>query len=117
MTEACVHVWEFVVDEARRAEFEHHYGPRGTWAVLFSRATGYLGTQLLTDEATPGRYLTIDRWQSAEAYRAFRARYDAEYAALDRQCAALTRHERALGSFVEIPPLTRGGTRGAAPER
>ena len=104
MAEAFVYVWEFQVDETRSVDFERHYGPCGTWAALFARAPGYLGTQLLRDEATPGRYLTIDRWQSAEAYRAFRARYDAEYAALDRQCGAYTRQERAIGSFAEITP-------------
>jgi len=56
-----------VIDDTRRTEFELRYGPRGAWAVLFGRAQGFLGTQLLRDEATPGRCLTIDRWQSAEA--------------------------------------------------
>ena len=104
MAESFIHVWEFVIDDARRTEFELRYGPRGAWAVLFGRAQGFLGTQLLRDEATPGRYLTIDRWQSAEAYRAFRTQFGAEYAALDRQCAAYTRQERAIGSFTEITP-------------
>jgi heme-degrading monooxygenase HmoA len=96
-------VWEFTVDDARRAEFELHYAPRGTWAGLFARAPGFLGTQLLRDEAVPGRYLTVDRWRSAEDYRQFRARFGAEYAALDQRCAALTREERSLGSYTEVP--------------
>jgi heme-degrading monooxygenase HmoA len=102
MAESFVHVWEFLVDDARRIEFERHYGPRGSWAALFGRAPGYLGTELLRDEATAGRYLTLDRWRSAAAYRAFREQSAAEYAALDLECEALTRAERALGSFVEI---------------
>jgi len=104
MAGSFVYVWEFVVDGARRVEFEHHYGPRGSWAALFRRANDYLGTELLSDEATAGRYLTIDRWRSAEAYRAFRSRFATEYAALDRQCEAFTREERSLGSFTEIVP-------------
>jgi heme-degrading monooxygenase HmoA len=55
-------LWEFTVAAARQAEFEAHYGPDGTWARLFSRADGYLGTELLRDRADPLRYLTIDRW-------------------------------------------------------
>ena len=102
MAESFVYVWEFVVDDARRVEFERHYGPRGTWAALFARAHGYLGTELLRDETTPGRYLTLDRWSSASAYRAFREQSAAAYAALDEECEALTRSERALGSFTEI---------------
>jgi heme-degrading monooxygenase HmoA len=102
MAGSFVYVWEFVVDDARRAEFERHYGPRGSWADLFRRANDYLGTELLSDGTTAGRYLTIDRWRSAESYRAFREEFASEYAALDRRCEALTREERALGSFTEI---------------
>ena len=122
MAESFIHVWEFVIDDARRTEFELHYGPRGAWAVLFRRAQGFLGTQLLRDEASPGRYLPIDRWQGVEAYREFRRQFGEEYAALDRQCAAYTRQERAIGSFTEShldlgasdrprAPLTDGGAR------
>ena len=40
-----VHVWELLIDETQRAEFELRYGPRGTWAALFARASGYaIGT-------------------------------------------------------------------------
>lgn len=96
------YVWEFAVAAARRAEFEHEYGPEGRWVALFRNAPGYLGSWLLHDDATPGRYLTIDRWRSAADYRAFRAEHVAEYDALDRECAALTLAERAIGSFAEI---------------
>jgi len=102
MPDTCVYMWEFMVDDVQRIEFEHHYGPSGTWAALFGRARGYLGTKLLRDEATAGRYLTIDRWESKTAYRSFRSEFATEYSALDLQCEALTREERALGCFAEI---------------
>ena len=94
-------VWEFLVEDRTSAEFERHYGPAGTWAALFHKAPGYLGTLLLKDISAPGRYLTIDRWQSAEAYRAFRGSFADAYAALDRQCEALTRSEHEIGVFTE----------------
>jgi heme-degrading monooxygenase HmoA len=106
MAERHVVIWEFTVDEAARAEFEQHYGPQGSWAALFHRAPGYLGTLLLRDASTPGRYLTIDRWQSLDAYSRFRAQFADDYAALDRQCERLTRAERALGTFTEAPTTT-----------
>ena len=103
MTASYVCVWEFTIDDTARGVFERHYGPRGSWAALFGRADGFAGTQLLRDEAAPGRYLTVDRWRSEAAYRAFRTDFAAEYAALDRECEALTRDECALGSFTEVP--------------
>lgn len=96
-----VTVWEFRVRGDRREEFERHYAPQGSWAGLFRRAAGYAGTELLRDRSDALRYLTIDRWASAEAYRAFRAEFAAPYAALDERCAGLTTHEAALGEYEE----------------
>ncbi len=61
------------------AGFERAYGPGGDWAQFFTDATGYIGTELLRDAETPGRYLVIDRWDSAGAYNSFAARHREEY--------------------------------------
>jgi hypothetical protein len=39
-------------------------------------------------------YLTMDGWESRQAYEEFRAKHGAEYAALDKQCEDLTEMER-----------------------
>ena len=59
--------------------FERAYGADGEWAQFFAGATGYIGTELLRDVETPGRYLVIDRWESADAYNAFAAEHREEY--------------------------------------
>jgi heme-degrading monooxygenase HmoA len=61
------------------AEFESAYGPEGAWAAFFRQGRGYIGTELLRDVETPGRYLVVDRWESAEAYNAFAAEHRDEY--------------------------------------
>ena len=58
-------------------------------------------TSLLKDAATPGRYLTVDRWQSEAFYRAFRESYSVQYSQLDQECEQLTTSERLLGEFHE----------------
>ena len=93
-------LWEFAVRPGREAEFERGYGPEGAWAQLFRRARGYLGTELLRDCADPLRYVTVDRWESAEAFRAFRDAFAAEYARLDREFEPLTAREAPLGEFA-----------------
>jgi heme-degrading monooxygenase HmoA len=95
-------VWEFAVDAAQRAEFETRYGPDGAWARLFRRAAGYRGTELLRDRTNALRYVTIDRWESLEAFQAFHARYGAEYARLDRECESLTAREARIGEFEPV---------------
>jgi heme-degrading monooxygenase HmoA len=59
--------------------FERAYGPSGEWAHFFQDASGYIGTELLRDVEVPGRYLVVDRWQSAEAYNAFATEHREEY--------------------------------------
>jgi heme-degrading monooxygenase HmoA len=66
--------------EVRDAEqFEAVYGPQGDWATFFGAAPGYIGTELLRDVEIAGRYLVVDRWESAEAYNAFAAAHRDEY--------------------------------------
>ncbi len=96
------YVWEFLVPPESEASFRDLYGPRGGWVRLFQRASGYLGTVLLADRQQPGRYVTIDRWRSEAAFRAFRERFGAEFAALDAQGGSLTSAETHLGSFEEV---------------
>lgn len=93
-------VWEFQVAPPAEAEFRRHYGPGGSWARLFRRSPGYIETLLLHDAAVPQRYVTVDLWESAPAFEAFRERFADEYAALDARCEQLTTREVDLGSFV-----------------
>jgi len=96
---AYAYVWEFEVRPERAAEFEHHYGPDGSWVRLFRTAPGYVDTVLLRDRIHPSRFVTIDRWESERACQDFRAAQDAAFASLDARCAALTIAERELGRF------------------
>ena len=59
--------------------FERAYGPEGEWAHFFRLGRGYIGTELLRDVETPGRYLVVDRWQTADAYNTFAAEHREEY--------------------------------------
>jgi heme-degrading monooxygenase HmoA len=61
------------------AGFERAYGPDGDWAQFFAGANGYIGTELLRDVETPGRFLVIDRWDSADAYNSFASEHREEY--------------------------------------
>jgi len=104
MSDCYVCLWEFIVPPASDAEFRQHYGPEGVWSELFRRHPGYLETLLLADPAHPGRYLTLDRWQSEEAHRAFKEKADGAYAELDRRCEHLTLREADLGSYRALAP-------------
>ncbi|UXI68422.1 antibiotic biosynthesis monooxygenase family protein [Tahibacter amnicola] len=95
-------IWEFQVPEEHREAFEKHYGPNGTWAALFRRGEGHLGTSLLRNTDAPGRYFTIDRWQSESHYAAFRQAYATQYQAIDQICEELTAGEHHIGTFIDI---------------
>ena len=86
--------------ETRDTEaFESAYGPEGDWAQFFATGDGYLGTELLRDLEEPGRYLVVDRWETAEAYNAFIAARSAEYMRRSDEMASLYVQELRLGSF------------------
>ena len=93
-------IWQFEIAEDEVAAFEAAYGPQGAWAELFRTSPDYKGTELLRDAYVPGAYLTIDRWTSEDAFRAFRKAHDSEYEVLDRKCDALTSKETRVGAYT-----------------
>ena len=92
-------VWQFEITEEKIAAFEAAYSPEGAWAQLFGASSEYRGTELLRDAYISGNYLTIDRWVSEEAFRAFRKDHDSEYEILDRACDSLTSRETRIGAY------------------
>jgi heme-degrading monooxygenase HmoA len=93
-------VWEFVVPPGNRAPFLATYGSTGTWAQLFQRAPGYLGTELLSSAERPDHFLTLDRWHSMDAHQRFLEEFGEEYRLLDQQLEGLATSERKLGTFT-----------------
>ncbi len=93
-------IWQFEIAEDKVAAFEAAYRPDGAWAQLFGASADYKGTELLHDAYIPGNYLTIDRWTSEEAFRAFRRAHDSAYETLDRQCDELTTKEMRVGAYT-----------------
>ncbi|HEV2113714.1 MAG TPA: antibiotic biosynthesis monooxygenase family protein [Terriglobales bacterium] len=94
-----VYIWSFQVKRGSEAAFERAYGPAGDWVQLFRKAPGYLKTELLSDTEQPGRYVTIDHWESERAQHSFRERFAAEFEAIDKSCEALTESETLIGHF------------------
>lgn len=90
-------VWEFQARRDKYGEFENAYGPDGDWAQLFRRGHGYIRTELHSDPKMPGRYFTLDIWQSKQGFEDFKRTRAAEYAALDARCESLTEAESLVG--------------------
>lgn len=95
-------VWEFVVRPDKSDDFVAAHRSDGSWAKLFARGDGYLGTELLRsmDADNAQRFLTIDRWRAAEDFFHFQQEFGYEYGILDTQLEGLTVSERKLGVFV-----------------
>ena len=93
-------VFSYEVHDA--AAFEQVYGSDGEWAGFFREGRGYIGTELLRDVEAAGRYLVIDRWESAEAYNAFVEARREEY--MERVDATRFRYDSELrfGTFQSV---------------
>ena len=92
-------LWEFEVKSGCEELFEQAYGPEGEWVKLFLRAARYRETRLLRDARRERVYVTIDWWESREAYEEFLEKWAKEYEETDRQCQSLTINERHLASL------------------
>ena len=93
-------IWEFLVRPGKEQLFEQIYGPDGDWVQLFKQGRGYCGTSLTRDCDQPGRYLTLDFWESQEDYEKFKSQHTEEYKMIDMKCEALTETERELGKLI-----------------
>jgi heme-degrading monooxygenase HmoA len=82
--------------------FERTYGPEGDWASFFAAGAGYIGTELLRDVEITGRYLVIDRWESAEHYNAFATEHRDEYMRRVDDTRFLYDQELRFGTFENV---------------
>jgi heme-degrading monooxygenase HmoA len=94
-----VTLWEFEVKPGNEVLFEEAYGPNGAWVKLFRRDGRYRGTRLLRDVGAKRVYVTMDSWESREAYEEFRGKFAAEYEKLDEECEGMTVKERRFGEY------------------
>lgn len=95
-------LWEFAVRPDKIHDFVVAYKADGDWARLFRLAEGYVGTELLSSDEAPERYVTIDRWKSADDFARFQAEFGDPYRLLDQRLETLTLSERKLGAFTSV---------------
>ena len=82
--------------------FEEVYGPNGEWARFFRQGLGFIGTELLRDVEEFGRYVVIDRWESAEAYNAFVTESQDAYLRRSDDSRLYYLQELRLGTFENV---------------
>jgi heme-degrading monooxygenase HmoA len=115
-------VWEFVVKEEARGQFELAYGPGGAWGNLFARCPGFRGTTLLRDTKNPRRYLTIEFWDTEVQREQALAESKVEYSDLDAALGDWTESRTEVGVFsvraeATVRPLGRAGRTKAGETR
>jgi len=99
-------VWEFVVKEEARGQFELAYGPGGAWSKLFARYPGFRGATLLRDTKNPRRYLTIECWETGAQREQVLAERKAEYSNLDAAFGDWTESRTEVGIFSVLAEAT-----------
>jgi hypothetical protein len=99
-----VALWEYEVKPGCEERFENPYGPAGDWARLFRSDSNYCATRLLRDSVRPAIYLTLDFWNSREAYEQFMAAHKDKYKRLEAAGEELTSKERRIGWYEMVGP-------------
>ena len=92
-------LWEFEVKRGSEEKFEEVYGADGAWAKLFLQDSQYRGTRLVKDTRRERVYLTLDFWETREAYERFKKENAAKYERIDHECEGMTDQERVLGEW------------------
>ncbi len=99
-------IWEFVVKEEARGQFELAYGPGGAWSKLFAQCPGFRGTTVLRDTKNPRRYLTIDLWDTEAQREQALAESQAEYSDLEAAFGEWTESKTEMGMFRVLAEAT-----------
>ena len=99
-------VWEFVVKEQARGQFELAYGPGGAWSELFGESPGFRGTAVLRDAENPRRYLTIDLWDTGAPQEERLAERRAQYSSLDAVLGDWIESKSEVGVFRVLAEAT-----------
>ena len=94
-------LWEFEVKPGCEELFQSVYGADGEWVRLFRSDPSFIETRLLKDPAAENKFVTLDFWESREAYESFKELNHAAYVAIDKRCESLTESERCFGNFEE----------------
>jgi heme-degrading monooxygenase HmoA len=97
-----VALWEYEVKPGDEERFEKAYGPDGDWVRLFRSDTHYYETRLVRDSLRRDVYLTMDFWETRQAYEEFMAGHRPDYEAIDARGEELTVTERRIGWFEMV---------------
>ena len=95
-------IWQYQVRDECIAQFKEVYAADGDWAKLFSGVPGYVKTELIQDCDHQNRFITIDYWESREAFLNLRRKVGPRYRDLDIRTERLTVSEIHLGYFTEL---------------
>ncbi|MHA2090975.1 MAG: antibiotic biosynthesis monooxygenase family protein [Candidatus Kariarchaeaceae archaeon] len=93
------YVWKYQAKPEFKSDFEKAYGPSGDWSQLFTKAEGYIKTELMHERDNPDWYITVDYWESYDAVQVFRKKFSQEFLVLDEKCERFTNTEIYLGDF------------------
>ena len=107
-------VCEFVIKEEARGQFELAYGPGGLWSKLYAQRAGFRGTTLMRDMKNPGRYLTVDLWDTEAQRDQTLSECKTEYSYLEATLADWSESKTEVGIFRVLAEGTvrpRGKTR------
>jgi len=91
-----VTLWEFEVKSGSEELFEEAHGPEGEWMQLFRHGCAVSGHAAAARRGSGSAYVTMDSWESREAYEEFKRRYAVEYAEIDSKGKGLTVRKRLL---------------------
>lgn len=89
-------IWEYKVKPKAISKFEVMYGSKGEWVKFFKASKAYQGSELLLDDESELIYITMDFWESEEAYNDFLKANKEKFEILNQKGKAFTKSEKRI---------------------
>ncbi len=93
-------VWEIVVRDQARGQFELAFGPGGAWSKLFAKSPGFRGTTLMRDLKNSRRYLVVELWNDEAERDKSITEQQTEYTDLEAVFDEWTESKIEIGTFM-----------------
>jgi heme-degrading monooxygenase HmoA len=108
-------VWDFLVREQVRGQFELAFGPGGTWGEMFGQCSGFRGMTLLRATEEGRRYLAIELWDTESQRQQAVDGLQSAYAGLMADLEDLTESRTEVGVFRVLTQATVRPHRSTGP--
>ena len=95
-------IWQYQVKVGAEENFKALYNSNGEWVQWFKESPHFIRTDLMRSSESSDVFVTVDWWESKEAYEKFYNSNPKRREAIDSKGENYTLQEKRIGSYEVI---------------